>query len=205
MPGRVKKNRKQQKNQEGSFRIIGGEHRSRRLNFPELDGLRPTTDRVRETVFNWLQNYIPGARVLDLFAGSGALGFEAASRGAKEVQFVELSPVAYRALCRNTEALNLPAKIVNDDALSYVKGLESDAHSFDIIFLDPPFRKGLLADVLTALESSTVLAPDCLIYIETESELTASGSSSGIPSSWIELKAKKAGQVSYRLFRASLS
>ena len=201
MPGRVKKNRKQQKKQEGSFRIIGGDHRSRRLSFPDLEGLRPTTDRVRETVFNWLQNYIPGACVLDLFAGSGALGFEAASRGAKEVQFVELSPVAYQALCNNVDTLNLNAKVTNGDALSFLKSFEAGSTRFDIVFLDPPFRKGLMVEVLSALEASSVLGPGCLVYIEMESELNESEHQRGIPSSWQELKAKKAGQVSYRLFK----
>lgn len=199
MPGRVKKNSKLQKNQEGSFRIIGGDHRSRRLSFPDVEGLRPTTDRVRETVFNWLQHNIPGARVLDLFAGSGALGFEAASRGAAHVQFVELSPAAYRALSDNSKLLNLEAEIAHDNALSFLKKQGASSSGFDIVFLDPPFRKDLLADVLSLLESSALLNPDALVYIETESELAALP----IPPSWQELKSKKAGQVSYRLFRVA--
>ncbi len=197
MPGRVKKNRKPQKNQEGSFRIIGGDHRSRRLSFPDVEGLRPTTDRVRETVFNWLQHSLHGARVLDLFAGSGALGFEAASRGAASVQFVELSPSAFRALSENSKLLNLKAEIANEDALSFLAKQRSEPSGFDIIFLDPPFRKGILAEALALLDSSELLNRDALVYIETESELAALP----IPQSWQELKAKKAGQVSYRLFR----
>ena len=197
MPGRVKKNRKPQKNQEGSFRIIGGDHRSRRLSFPDVEGLRPTTDRVRETVFNWLQHSLHGARVLDLFAGSGALGFEAASRGAARVQFVELSPSAYRALSENSKLLNLKAEIANEDALSFLAKQRAAPSGFDIVFLDPPFRKGLLAEALALLDSSALLNRDALVYIETESELAALA----IPQSWQELKAKKAGQVSYRLFR----
>ena len=201
MPGRVKKNRKPQKNQQGSFRIIGGEHRSRRLGFPEVEGLRPTTDRVRETVFNWLQNAISGARVLDLFSGSGALGFEAASRGASEVQFVELNPAAYKSLCQNKELLGVKADIAHEDALGFLQKQVEGSKGFDIIFLDPPFRLGLMAEVLDLLESTDLLAPDALIYMETEAEL----SSLVVPASWQELKAKKAGQVSYRLFQAAAS
>ena len=198
MPGRVKKNRKPQKNQEGSFRIIGGDHRSRRLSFPDVEGLRPTTDRVRETVFNWLQHSIHGGRVLDLFAGSGSLGFEAASRGASQVEFVELSPAAYRALSENCKRLDLKATISNEDALAFLEKQRSDSSGFDIVFLDPPFRKGLLVEVLNRLDSSAVLNRDALVYIETESELATLA----IPKSWNELKAKKAGQVNYRLFKA---
>ena len=199
MPGRVKKNRKLQKKQDGSFRIIGGEHRSRRLCFPDVEGLRPTTDRVRETVFNWLQNELPGARILDLFAGSGALGFEAASRGAGQVQFVELNPTACRALNQNCQLLGLNAELANDDAVSFLKKQNAKSSGFDIVFLDPPFRKGLLDEVLGLLQSSALLNTHALIYIETESELAALS----IPPSWQELKAKQAGQVSYRLFRAA--
>ena len=199
MPGRVKKNRKPQKNQQGSFRIIGGEHRSRRLCFPDVEGLRPTTDRVRETVFNWLQNVIAGARVLDLFSGSGSLGFEAASRGAGEVQFVELNPAAYKSLCQNKELLGVNANIANEDALGFLQKQTEDSKGFDIVFLDPPFRLGLMADVLSLLDRSNVLAPDALVYMETEAELN----SLVVPASWQELKAKKAGQVSYRLFQTS--
>lgn len=197
MPGRVKKNRKPQKNQDGSFRIIGGDHRSRRLSFPDVEGLRPTTDRVKETVFNWLQHNIHAARVLDLFAGSGALGFEAASRGAAHVQFVELNPTAYRSLSENCKRLDLKATIANEDALAFLGKQRSDSLGFDLVFLDPPFRKGLLAEVLELLDSRGVLNSDALVYVETESELA----DLSIPQAWQELKAKKAGQVSYRLFR----
>lgn len=194
MPAKPKKNRKPEKNKEGSFRIIGGEHGSRRLSFPEAEGLRPTTDRVKETVFNWLRNEIPGATVLDLFAGSGALGFEAASRGASNVQFVELNSTAASYLQSNCARLKLDATVARTDALSYLQ--QSAESSFDLIFIDPPFRKGLVDEVLQTIKDKRLLKPNGLVYLETEAELAQLQ----LGSAWRELKAKKAGQVSYRLF-----
>lgn len=197
MPARVKKNSKAEKNQNGSFRIIGGSHRSRRLSFPAVEGLRPTTDRVRETLFNWLQNDIPGARILDLFAGSGALGFESASRGASEVTFVELNSLAQRALQENASVLNVAVNLVRTDALAF---LDAPLPApFDIVFIDPPFRKDLVQQVVDGLTSRGFLKPGSLIYLETEAELCLLA----IPESWTELKSKKAGQVSYRLFETN--
>ncbi|TPW17985.1 MAG: methyltransferase, partial [Halothiobacillaceae bacterium] len=119
-----------------SLRIIGGTWRSRRLEFPTVEQLRPTPDRVRETLFNWLQHRIGGARCLDLFAGSGALGFEALSRGANEVVFVEIDPAAVQALRANAQRLQADnAQIIHEEALRY---LAKPADPFDIIFLDPP-------------------------------------------------------------------
>jgi len=198
MPAKPKKNRKPEKNKEGSFRIIGGEHGSRRLSFPEAEGLRPTTDRVKETVFNWLRNEIPGAKVLDLFAGSGALGFEAASRGASEVQFVELNKQAVRYLQSNCDRLKLDAAVSNTDALSYLQ--QSAEFSFDLIFIDPPFRKGLVDEVLQTIIDRKLLRPNGLVYLETEAELAQLQ----LGLKWRELKAKTAGQVSYRLFSRAI-
>jgi len=198
MPAKPKKNRKPEKNKEGSFRIIGGEHGSRRLSFPEAEGLRPTTDRVKETVFNWLRNEIPGAKVLDLFAGSGALGFEAASRGASEVQFVELNKQAVRYLQSNCDLLKLDAAVSNTDALSYLQ--QSAEFSFDLIFIDPPFRKGLVDEVLQTIIDRKLLRPNGLVYLETEAELAQLQ----LGLKWRELKAKTAGQVSYRLFSRAI-
>lgn len=144
------------------MRIIGGAWRSRILRFPDLPGLRPTPDRVRETLFNWLGQRLDGQRCLDLFAGSGALGFEAASRGAAEVVMVERDPRALAALERNAAALKATQVcILRADALGY---LESDCGRFDLILLDPPFEADLLAPAL--VRAATRLKPGGRIYAE---------------------------------------
>ncbi|MDX9989712.1 16S rRNA (guanine(966)-N(2))-methyltransferase RsmD [Thiothrix unzii] len=150
------------------LRIIGGEWRSRKLKFADVPGLRPTPDRVRETLFNWLQWHVPGARCLDLFAGSGALGLEALSRGARDVVMVEKHPAAAQALRDNLTLLGARnARLVHDDALRYL-GRETEA--FDLIFLDPPFRQKLLEPVLEKLFAQALLKQDGMIYLEQESE-----------------------------------
>lgn len=150
------------------LRIIGGEWRSRRLKFADAPGLRPTPDRVRETLFNWLQMKVPDARCLDLFAGSGALGFEALSRGAQEVVMVENHPVAAKALRENIALLGAQnVVLVNDDAFRY---LGREFAPFDLIFLDPPYRKGLLEPVLEGIFTKSLLAPGGMIYLEQEAE-----------------------------------
>ena len=153
------------------IRIIGGEWRSRQLPFIEVPGLRPTPDRVRETLFNWLQGRISSARCLDLFAGSGAIGFEALSRYAAEVVLVEKHAKVAQQLRDNLVSLKIEderrASIINTDALMY---LEETAEAFDIIFLDPPYRKGLLPKVLDQIVSRSLLNTNGLIYLEHESE-----------------------------------
>lgn len=190
----------------GSFRIIGGQWRSRRLNFPAIEGLRPTTDRVRETVFNWLNAEIQGAHVLDVFSGSGALGLEALSRGATSLLALEKDKQAAKALQSNSDMLtsgSQDTKLVNiqhTDALTFLAHLKISASkkdSFDLVFLDPPFRKGLLEDTLDLLDQHPSLQKGALIYIEREKELP----SISIPSGWKRLKEKVAGQVLYQLFR----
>lgn len=201
MPAKFKKNRQSEKNHkrannaDGSFRVIAGKHRSRRLSFPSVEGLRPTTDRVKETVFNWLSHEVPGAQVLDLFAGSGALGFEALSRDADRVVFVELDKQAQAYLKQNVALLNETAEVLAGDALSFLNGHQGKA--FDLIFIDPPFRKELAQQVIDTIVSTRACAERGLIYLETEQELN----SLNIPNHWSELKSKTAGQVSYRLFR----
>ncbi|MFN3593559.1 MAG: 16S rRNA (guanine(966)-N(2))-methyltransferase RsmD [Thiobacillaceae bacterium] len=144
------------------MRIIGGAWRSRVLRFPDLPGLRPTPDRVRETLFNWLGQRLDGQRCLDLFAGSGALGFEAASRGAAEVVMVERDPRALAAIERNAQALGATqVRILRADALAY---LEGDCGRFDLILLDPPFASDLLAPALA--RAATRLNPGGRIYAE---------------------------------------
>jgi 16S rRNA (guanine966-N2)-methyltransferase len=173
-------------------RIIAGQWRHRRLSFPALPGLRPTPDRVRETLFNWLAPYLPGARCLDLFAGSGALGIEAASRGAATVVLVEQAPAAVAALRRNVDLLHIAqAQVVAADALVYLAGQPA---MFDIAFLDPPYASPMLQTCLDQLEARHSLAPGALIYIEAASEQTWS-----LPADWTLLRSKRAGQVGYHL------
>lgn len=152
------------------LRIIGGEWRSRRLSFPNVPGLRPTPDRMRETLFNWLQGHIAGSRCLDLFAGSGALGLEALSRGAAEVVFIEKHPAAVKTLRNNLELLGATqAQLVHNDALRY---LSTSSEPFDFIFLDPPFHQQLIPPVLTALLTKGLLKPTGMLYLEQEIEAT---------------------------------
>jgi 16S rRNA (guanine966-N2)-methyltransferase len=182
--------------QKNSLRIIGGQHRGRRLQFVAPEGLRPTTDRVRETLFNWLQNRIQGARVLDLFAGSGALGFEAASRGAREVVLVEMNRQVCEVLRQNAVLLDSPdvdIKVQQRDARKFLQ--QSGGSSFNIVFLDPPFRQNLLQPVIERLESNGWLSDDALIYIEQGSD----EAEAVLPENWQLLKEKNAGQVRYQL------
>lgn len=176
-------------------RIIGGSHRGRRLIFPDLPGLRPTGDRVRETLFNWLQATIQGARCLDLFAGSGALGLEAASRGAKEVVMLDSAFQVIRQLEQNRELLGLEqVKIVRANALNW---LEHESRPFDMVFLDPPFASDLLWPMCEKLAANGWLADDALIYLEDD----VSRSFSHLPDSWELIKEQQAGQVRFGLAR----
>ncbi|MRX27856.1 16S rRNA (guanine(966)-N(2))-methyltransferase RsmD [Kangiella sp. HZ709] len=178
----------------GGFRIIGGQWKGRKLNFIEVDGLRPSLDRVRETLFNWLQADIHHAKVLDLFAGSGALGIEALSRGADWVQFVELNNKAARQLANNLDLLTPhDSSLITGNALKFI---ETNQNQFDLIFLDPPFRKGIAQEVINLLSSVYWIRPDTLIYLETEQGLELT-----IPDHWYLLKDKKAGQLLYKLYR----
>lgn len=180
----------------GQVRIIGGQWRSRKLPIHDLEGLRPTTDRVRETLFNWLMNDISGARVLDCFAGSGALSLEALSRYASFAQIFELQASAAKQLQTNLQTLKCPnAKVSQGNSLQLLD--HACTEGFDIIFIDPPFRKGLANECISLLVKHHWLNDNALIYVETESELTDLAT----PSSWQEVKHKQAGQVSYRLFR----
>jgi 16S rRNA (guanine966-N2)-methyltransferase len=175
------------------LRIIGGSWRGRRLRFPARAGLRPTPDRVRETLFNWLGGRTPGARCLDLFAGSGALGLEALSRGAAHVTFVEHDAAAAQALRELLAAWGAhDASVVQRDALTYLAG---SASGFDIAFLDPPFDAGLLSPAARLLEARGWLKPGALIYVE----CAARDALPPLPAGWALLKAKRAGEVGYHL------
>lgn len=182
------------------LRIIGGQWRSRRLEFPDdLPGLRPTPDRVRETLFNWLTPVLPGARCLDLFAGSGALGMEALSRGAAETVFVEHHPRAVHALRDNLTRLHAQgAKVERADALTW---LRQPGTPFEIVLLDPPFGEGLLEPACALLEQGGWLAADAWIYLEAEAAQPAPL----LPAHWALHQDKTAGTVAYRLARRGCS
>ena len=178
----------------GVLRIIGGTWRSRRLSFPGCPGLRPTPDRVRETLFNWLQPWLPGASCLDLFAGSGALGLESLSRGAGQVVLVEQDGAAVSALRANLALLEArAAEVVQADARVYLQG---PARPYDIVFLDPPYASGLLAECCARLASGGWVRQQGLIYLEAAADETLP-----LPVTWTLLRSKRAGQVGYHLAR----
>lgn len=182
-----------------SLRIIAGKWRSRKLSFPDLDGLRPTADRVRETLFNWLQERVVRADCLDLFAGSGACGIEALSRGARHVTFVDLSPVAIGAIRTNLGLLQAGEfSLVCENSLTWLSRSKGpEGQSFDIAFIDPPFAANLLEPSVSALEASGLLREDALIYLETAQEIA----STQMPSNWRLCKAKRAGMVYFYLYQ----
>ncbi|MCG5515616.1 MULTISPECIES: 16S rRNA (guanine(966)-N(2))-methyltransferase RsmD [unclassified Ectothiorhodospira] len=173
----------------GRLRIIGGAWRSRRLPVPHAPGLRPTPDRVRETLFNWLQPIMPGARCLDLFAGSGALGFEAASRGASRVVMVERDARLAVHLREQVAALGAQQiEVQARDGLGYLRQCDE---GFDLVFLDPPYRTGLLVESIEALERPGLLRPGARVYLEYESDASAPG----LPAGWEVLRETRAGEV----------
>jgi len=177
-------------------RIIAGIWRGRRLSFAPLPGLRPTPNRVRETLFNWLAPVIRGARCLDLYAGSGALGMEAASRGAAEVVLVDSDPRVVAGLERQRESLCAhQVRLVQAEVMQWLSGPSS---RFDIVFLDPPFHSRMLPSCMQQLETRGWLADQARIYIEAEKGLVPD-----LPENWELLRSKVAGQVGYHLARFS--
>lgn len=188
--------------QRNSVRIIAGEFRSRKLAFPGLDGLRPTADRTRETLFNWLQDNIQGESCLDMFSGSGALGFEALSRGARQVDFVEKNTMAANCIKRNLEQLNIVnGRLYCDDAFHWLQAQQKDGPRYGVVFLDPPFHDDFIAAICSKLQASGLLKKSCLLYVESGNiaELEK------IPSTWKLLKRKKTGTGSYNLYEAGSS
>jgi 16S rRNA (guanine966-N2)-methyltransferase len=178
--------------QPNRLRIIAGTWRGRKLAFAPVAGLRPTPDRVRETLFNWLGTAVHGARCLDLFAGSGALGLEAASRGATEVVLVDSDPLVAHTLRQQLRLLHAQqAHVVQADCERYLRGAPE---VFDLVFLDPPFHRGMLPACLPLLEQGGWLAPGAWIYIEAERTLDPP-----LPYGWVVYRSQEAGQVSYRL------
>ena len=177
------------------LRIIGGEWRSRQIVFEDAPGLRPTPARVRETLFNWLQADVANSRCLDLFAGSGALGFEAASRGAKQVVQVENNPKTCQKLRENSAALKATQiNVVQMEVAGFIKQCNEQ---FDLILLDPPFGQDLLQPTCQQIAETELLAPFGKIYLEAERNLLLNN----LPDSWDLLKHKVAGDVSYNLLQ----
>lgn len=180
------------------FRVIGGQWRGRKFSFPDVTGIRPTPDRVRETLFNWLHPVIEQAHCLDLFAGSGAITLEALSRGAAQVTAVDSSSQAIGAIKQHLAVLDCrKAKLVVNDAMGWLKHPgENNSRAFDLVFLDPPFQRQLIEPCCALLDKNGLLAPGARIYIEAEPEYVPE-----LPPSWEIIRNKRAGQVAYYLCR----
>jgi 16S rRNA (guanine966-N2)-methyltransferase len=173
-------------------RIIGGALRRHMISFPDAEGLQPTPDRVRETLFNWLGQTLYGRTCLDLFAGSGALGFEAASRGAERVVMVEMNRTVLRALQDNVNKLGCANVLIQgQDGLEFAS---CDAHKYDVIFLDPPFQSDYLPKLLEILPQR--LNENGMVYVESGAAIT-------VPPPWQVIKSGKAGQVHYQLLQVN--
>lgn len=178
------------------LRIIGGQWRSRRLAFPDVPGLRPTPDRVRETLYNWLAAHINGAHLLDCFAGSGALFLEGLSRGATGGTALELNRNAVASLRDNLQLLDASqGEVIHTDSLHWLD--QSASRQFDLVLLDPPFHQGLLQRSCQLVQEQGWLAPDALIYTESEQP----PSTLGLPTSWQLHREKHSGQVYYALWK----
>lgn len=180
----------------GELRIIGGEWRSRVLRFPDAGGVRPTPSRIRETLFNWLNYHLAGSRCLDLFAGSGALGMEALSRGAAHTVLVDHTPALARALASNLTLLGSTRGEVRCQPVEQLL-TQPPEQPFNILFMDPPFRQGWLERLIPLLETHQWVLPGSWIYMEYESERPAPA----VPENWHLHRSKTAGQVTYSLYR----
>ena len=186
------------KSQPGRLRIVAGKWRSRLLQIADVPGLRPTSERIRETLFNWLAPRLAGARCLDLFAGTGALGLEALSRGAAKSVFVESSSQAVKTLKHNVAMLEAQDAVVREgDAFAFLK--QTGKERFDIVFLDPPFAADMLEELCRLLAESSILASEARIYIEED----RARPEVPLPKGWEVTKAKKAGNVRYSLVAVS--
>ncbi|HDV7283398.1 Ribosomal RNA small subunit methyltransferase D [Mannheimia haemolytica] len=195
----MKKNRNspQSVQQMGEVRVIAGLWRGRKLPVLNAEGLRPTTDRVKETLFNWLMHDIAHSRCLDCFAGSGSLGIEALSRQAQAVVFLEKFANAANQLKKNLQALKSEqGSVIHTDTLAYL-AQKNSAEPFDIVFIDPPFHQGFVPQVLNLLAENNWLAPNAILYVETEKNHAPLN----LPESWQILKEKNAGMVTSRLIQ----
>ena len=183
---------------QGQLRIIGGQWRSRQFDFPMAHGLRPTPNRVRETLFNWLAPYVEGAKVLDVFAGSGALFLEALSRGAGSALALDLNSEAINSLRGHLLTLRCDnGQLLQTDALRHLE--QQPATPYDLVYLDPPISQGQLLPACTLLEEKGWLAADAWVYTESENP----PSSLGLPGNWRLHREQKAGQVYYALWERS--
>lgn len=177
------------------LRIIGGQWRGRKLTFTPVEGLRPTSDRVRETLFNWLAPYIHGARCADLFAGSGALGLEALSRGACHCDFVDTSGAALAQIGNHLATLGA-ATAGQCHPSTALQFLQASSEPYDLVFIDPPFTRELVNPACTVLAARKLLAAGALVYVE----MAASEPPPAAPPGWSLHRDKTAGGVAYRLF-----
>lgn len=176
-----------------SIYIIGGKYRKKKINFPDISNLRPTTNRIRETLFNWLMHDIRGASCLDAYAGSGALGLEAISRGANYVTLIENHKLVYQGLKKTIATFsNEPIKLVQEDIENYLK---KTSEEFDIIFMDPPFSQPFPTQCIDYIAKNKVLKIGGLLYIEYNSFFEMN------PEIWENIKIKRAGQVTYALYK----
>ena len=182
---------------ENSVRIISGKYKSRKITFPSQSEVRPTGNRIRESLFNWIQLEITNSRCLDLFAGSGALGIEALSRGAAIATFIESNREAAFYIKKNLKNLGaINGDLIIAEATSWLK-CSKDIDPFDIVFLDPPFKANLMFDCFQLLESNNMIADNGSIYIETETEFKEET----LPDSWRLSHKNQAGKVSYYLYK----
>ena len=185
-------------------RIVGGRWKRTPLDVPDVQGLRPTPDRVRETLFNWLGQDLDGLDCLDLFAGTGALGLEAASRGAARVLLVESDRRAANAIASALERLDArEVTLLRGDALSAIANARQAGRRFDLVFLDPPFGGGWLERILPLL--APVLAPGARVYVESDAALPAAAPDELLGPGWQVVRADRAGQVFYHLLRKTNS
>ena len=179
----------------GFIRLISGKWRGKKLPVKDKEGLRPTTDRTKETLFNWLMHDIRDANCLDCFSGSGSLAFEALSRYAKNVLLLERDKQVVEQLKENITTLKVTnANVIETDSINYLQ--QAATQKFDIVFIDPPFNKGLVSPCCQALEENEYLTTKALIYIEME----AQSNTAEIPNNWHLLKEKSTGQVTYQLY-----
>ena len=188
---------KPSKQPSGAIRIISGRWRGTKLPVANVTGLRPTTDRNKETLFNWLMPFVADANCLDMFAGSGGLGFEALSRYARSVTFIELNKSALLNLQQNCQKLKVSTEqvtLLSGNALHLVAGL---TQAFDLIFLDPPFHQQLIPPSLTLINQHLLLAEGGIIYIETEIQ----AANYAVPAEWELLKEKQSSQLCSRMYR----
>jgi len=190
-----KTRRRNGQNAQSQLRIIAGRWRGRKLTFIPAEGLRPTSDRVRETLFNWLSPAINDARCADLFAGSGALGLEALSRGARFCDFIDTSQGAVRQIGEHLRKLEAVSQ-GDCHCLSASQYLTTVQQQLDIAFIDPPFGKGLVLPTCLELAASDLLSPQALVYVESPAEEALTN----LPSGWQAHREKIAGNVAYRLF-----